>query len=159
MLFFAVLKTSCLKCVCRESINDFRRIIYLRREIQIHYSVKIPASLDFVYFSDAFNVQKLSEQEKNKRQLMRLNTSPLYHNHPPYLWSNLYSMRSVGDGFPCTFIWQLDFIIYHFTHITIFPQSPLDKQTLDLIIFFLQCQCYSSKFSGGWGQCRWDKEK
>lgn len=66
----------------------------------MHYGVKIPASLDFVCFSDAFNVQKWPEQERNERQLIRFNTSPLYHNHPPLIYE-VICVASV--------LWEMDY--------------------------------------------------
>lgn len=46
--------------------------------------MKMPASLDFVYFSGVYNVQKWSEQERNEGRLMCLNALPLHHSHPPH---------------------------------------------------------------------------
>lgn len=132
----------------REWINDFRKIT-VGREIPIRCGMDIPTSLDFVYFSDTFNIEKWSEQERNEGHLMCLNASPFYHNHPPHIWCNWYSISSVGDGLPRTFIWQLDLIIYCFTCITNFPHSPLDKQTvsvLNLFNLFFQSQCLPSTF-------------
>lgn len=60
--------------------------------------------------------------------------------------SNWPSIDYVGDGLPHTFIWQLDFIIYHLTCITNLPHSPLHKQTALVLHLFnlFQCQCSPS---------------